>query len=155
MAKRGSESASIAVNRKARHLYEFLETLEAGIALLGPEIKSLRGGKVSFKDAFVFFRNGEAWLCGLYIAPYENAGYAQPAAERDRKLLLHASEIRNLAGRVEQKGLALVPWRLYFRNGRVKVEIALGKGRKLYDQRDELKRRAEDRDARREMDRRG
>lgn len=153
MTKTRSESGAIALNRKARHLYDFLETLEAGIALLGPEIKSLRAGKVNFKDAFVFFRQGEAWLSGLYIAPYENAGYAVPDAERDRKLLLHASEIRALAAKVEQKGLALVPWRLYFSNGRVKVEIALGKGRKLHDQRDELKRRAESRDAQREMER--
>ena len=153
MKKNNSGIHNIAPNRKARHLYEFLDTVEAGIALVGPEVKSLREGKVSFKDSFVFFRNREAWLCGLYIAPYGNAGYAQPDTERDRKLLLHASEIRNLAARVEQKGLTLVPWKMYFKNGKVKVEIALGKGKKLYDQREDLKRRAEDRDTAREMGR--
>lgn len=149
--KNNAGTNSIATNRKARHLYEFLDTIEAGIVLVGPEVKSLREGKVSFKDSFVFFRSREAWLSGLYIAPYGNAGYAQPDTERDRKLLLHVSEINSLAARVEQKGLTLVPWKMYFKNGKVKVEIALGKGKKLYDQREDLKRRAEDRDTAREM----
>lgn len=153
MTKNNSGTNIIATNRKARHLYEFLDTVEAGIVLVGPEVKSLREGKVSFKDSFVFFRGREAWISGLYIAPYGNAGYAQPDTERERKLLLHVSEINSLAARVEQKGLTLVPWKMYFKNGKVKVEVALGKGKKLYDQREDLKRRAEDRDTAREMSR--
>lgn len=143
----------IATNKKARHLYELLETIEAGLVLTGSEVKSLRAGKVSFMDSYVQFRQGEAWLCSLHIAPYENAGYDQHKPERDRKLLLHDWEINRLAAQVEQKGLTVVPYRLYFKAGRAKVELALARGKKLYDQRDTLKRRAEDRDAQREVSR--
>lgn len=153
MAKKAEGSATIATNKKSWHLYEFLEKFEAGIALTGSEIKSLRAGKVSFADSYVQFRQGEAWLCGLNIAPYENAGYAQHRADRDRKLLLHCYEIGLLAGKVAQKGLTVVPVRLYFKHSRVKVELALARGKKLYDQRETLKRNAEDRDAARELSR--
>ena len=149
MAKKAEGSATIATNKKSWHLYEFLEKFEAGIALTGSEIKSLRAGKVSFADSYVQFRQGEAWLCGLNIAPYENAGYAQHRADRDRKLLLHRYEIGLLAGKVAQKGLTVVPVRLYFKNGRVKLEIALARGKKVHDRRDDLKAR----DVKREMDR--
>lgn len=141
----------IAVNRKARHLYDFIEQVEAGIVLTGSEVKSIRAGKVSFADSYVQFRAGEAWLASLHIAPYENAGYAQHKPERERKLLLHDYEIANLAGKVEQKGLTVVPVRMYFKNGRVKVELALARGKKMHDQRETLKRRAEDRDTEREL----
>lgn len=141
----------LATNRKARHLYEFLEKFEAGIMLTGSEVKSIRAGKISFADSYVQFRVGEAWLCSLHIAPYENAGYAQHKPERDRKLLLHRYEIESLASKVEQKGLTVVPYRLYLKRGKVKVELALARGKKLYDQRETLKRRAENRDTEREM----
>ena len=144
-------SSVIAQNKKARHLYHLAEFTEAGILLIGPEVKSLRAGQVNFRDSYVEFRTGEAWLMGLHIAPYTNAGYAEQDPDRDRKLLLHAGEIRRLAARVEQKGMTLLPVSLYFKHGRVKVEIALGKGKKLYDHRDDMKRRAEEREMEREF----
>ncbi len=143
----------IAQNKKARHLYELLDFIEAGLALTGSEIKSIRAGHVNFKDSYVTFREGEAFLVGLHIAPYVNAGYAQHEPERTRKLLLHAREIRMWAASVEQKGLTIVPVDLHFRAGRVKVELALGRGKKLHDHRDSLKQAAERRDAEREMSR--
>lgn len=142
---------SIAVNKKARHLYELSDFLEAGIELTGPEVKSIRQGKVNFVDSYVEFRNGEAWLTSLHIAPYANAGYAIQEPDRNRRLLLHAREINRLAGLVAQKGYTVVPVRLYFNNRRIKVEIALGKGKKLHDHRETLKRRAEERDLAREL----
>ena len=144
-------ASAIALNRKARHLYELDDYKEAGISLTGPEVKSLRAGQVSFLDSYVDFSHGEAFLRGLHIAPYANAGYVVQEPDRPRKLLLHAREIHNLTAKVEQKGLTVVPVRLYFKHGRVKVEIALGRGRKLHDNRDALKRRAEERDVAREM----
>lgn len=145
--------ALISDNRKARHYYDLLEFFEAGVVLTGPEVKSLRAGKVNFMDSYVDFRNGEAWLIGTHIAPYSNAGYVVQEPVRTRKLLFHASEIKQLTEQVEQKGLTVVPVKLYFKNGKIKLEVALGKGRKLHDQRDELKRRAEVRDVERELNR--
>lgn len=150
MSKKSSPS-SIALNKKARHLYELDDFVEAGISLTGPEVKSLRAGQVNFRDSYVDFRRGEAFLVGLHIAPYANAGYMVQEPDRDRKLLLHAREIGNLAAKVEQKGLTVIPVRLYFKYGRVKVEIAVGRGKKLYDHRQTLKQRAEERDAQRDM----
>lgn len=144
-------SSAIAVNKKARHLYELSEFLEAGISLTGPEVKSVRTGKVNFIDSYVEFRQGEAWLVSLHVAPYANAGYAPQDPDRPRRLLLHAREIGRLAGAVAQKGLTVVPVRLYFSRGKVKVEIALGRGKKLHDHRETLKRRAEERDMAREL----
>ena len=143
----------IAQNKKARHYYELLEFFEAGIVLTGSEMKSIRQGALNFGDAYVTFRGGEAFIIGLHIAPYANAGYAGHEPDRDRKLLLHARELNMLADRVQQKGLALIPVNLHFRNGRVKVEIALGRGKKMQDQRQDLKHAAEMRDAEREMSR--
>ena len=145
-------SSVIAQNKKARHLYHLAEFAEAGIALTGPEVKSLRAGQVNFRDSYVEFRAGEAWLVGLHIAPYNNAGYAEQNPDRDRKLLLHAGEIRRFAALVAQKGMTLIPVSLYFKHGRVKLETALGRGKKLYDHRDDLKRRAEERDMARERE---
>ncbi|MFO7816451.1 MAG: SsrA-binding protein SmpB [Thermodesulfobacteriota bacterium] len=145
------KSPVIAKNKRAGREYEFLERLEAGIALTGSEIKSLRAGRISFKDAHVRFRSGEAFLVGAHIAFYENAGYAQHDPDRDRKLLLHKGEILNWMGKVEQKGLTIIPLSMYLSRGRVKVELALAKGKKLHDRREELKRRAIDRDTAREM----
>lgn len=151
MSAKKSGGALIGDNRKARHLYEYLETLEAGIVLTGPEVKSLRAGQVSFSDSYVEFRDGEAWILGLHIAPYSNAGYVVQNADRPRKLLLHAHEIRIWAAKVEQKGLTVIPAKMYFHNGKIKVELALGRGRKLYDHRVELKKRAENRDMQRSL----
>ena len=143
--------STIAVNKKARHLYELSEFTEAGIVLTGPEVKSIRAGKVNFVDSYVDFRRGEAWLVSLHIAPYTNAGYALQEPERGRKLLLHQREIAKLAGMVAQKGLTVVPVRLYLKRGKVKVEVAVGRGKKLHDHRESLKRRAEERDMAREL----
>ena len=148
---RPSQGSLIAQNKKARHLYVLIDTIEAGIALTGSEIKSLRAGQVNFRDSYIDFRQNEAFLIGLHIAPYANAGYAQHESGRDRKLLLHAAEIHRLALHAAQKGLTIVPTRLYFKNSRVKVEIATAKGKKLYDQRQDLKQRAESRDTEREL----
>lgn len=145
------KASAIAVNKKARHLYELSDFLEAGIALTGPEVKSIRAGKVNFIDSYVDFRHGEAWLRSLHVAPYANAGYAPQEPDRPRRLLLHAREIARLAASVEQKGLTVVPVRLYLKHGKIKVEIALGRGKKLHDHRESLKKRAEERDLAREL----
>ncbi len=138
-------------NKQAGRLYEFIETLEAGLVLTGSEVKSLREGRVSFSDGYVRFSNGEAWLVGVHIAPYENAGYAQHDPERDRKLLLHAREIQVLEAKVAQKGLTVVPVKMYFSRGKVKLQIALGKGKHVRDRRDELKRKDIERDTARQL----
>ena len=144
----------IAVNRKARHYYEFLEFVEAGLALTGSEVKSLRDGGVNFKDGHVRFRNHEAWLVGVHIAPYAHAALVEHGGhepERERKLLLHAREIKALMAKVEQKGLTIVPTQMYFKAGKAKVELAVARGKKFHDRRDDLKRDAEDRDAARDL----
>ena len=148
-----SQGKQIAYNKKARWEYEILDTLEAGLVLTGSEVKSLRDGKVSFKEGYVRFSNGQAYLSGVHIAVYENAGYDGHEPERERKLLLNASEIHMLTAKVEQKGLTVAPIRLYFKNGRAKVEIALARGKKVFDRRDDLKARDLDRDAARELER--
>ncbi len=136
----------IAQNKKARRFYELLEKYEAGMALMGSEVKSLRAGRVSFKDGYVDFRGGEAFLTGVHIAEYAEASWTGHEPERPRKLLLHAAQIRLLRAKVEQKGLTVVPTRMYFKNGRAKVEIALAKGKKVFDRRQDIK----DRDIARE-----
>lgn len=144
--------SSIAQNKKARHLYELSDFTEAGISLTGPEVKSLRAGQVNFVDSYVDFRRQEAFLVGLHIAPYTNANantVQQP--DRTRKLLLHTREIRQLSDLVDQKGLTVVPVSLYFKQGKVKVAIAVGRGKKLHDHRETLKRRAEERDMQRDL----
>ena len=150
MSQKTSPS-TIAVNKKARHLYELSEFTEAGIVLTGPEVKSIRAGKVNFIDSYVDFRKGEAWLISLHVAPYSNAGYAPQEPERARKLLLHQRETAKLAGLVAQKGLTVVPVRVYLKRGKIKVELAVGRGKKLHDHRESLKKRAEERDMAREM----
>lgn len=151
MSKKATGGQIIAQNKKARHYYELLEFIEAGVVLTGSELKSIRQGAVNFADAYVIFREGEAFIIGLHIAPYVNAGYAQHIADRERKLLMHARELRSLADKVQQKGLTLIPVNMHFRNGRVKLELALGRGKKMQDQRQDLKHAAEMRDAEREM----
>lgn len=144
----------IAQNKKARRYFELLDRFEAGLSLMGSEVKSLRAGHVTFADGYVDFKNGEAFLVGVNIAVYENAGYAGHEPDRRRKLLLHAHEIKILRDKVEQKGLTVVPTKLYFKNGKIKAEIALARGKKLHDQRHDLKDRAEKRDMERALMRR-
>ena len=139
-------------NRQARYLYEILETYEAGIQLTGTEVKSIRAGKVNLQDGYALIRNGEAWLINAHISPYTASGqYFNHEPRRTRKLLLHRQEIRKLIGKVEQQFLTLVPLKMYFKRGRVKVSIALGKGKKLHDKREDLKKRQDKRDIERAM----
>ncbi len=142
----------IASNRKARHEYQVLDQVEAGIALTGPEVKSIREGKVSFQDAHARVESGEIWLHALHISPYEQAGRWNADPVRPRKLLLGKDQIRKLAAKVEEKGLTLVPLDLHFRRGYVKVELALARGKNLHDKRETLKQRTMEREARRAMD---
>ena len=143
----------VARNRKARHEYEILETFEAGLVLKGPEVKSLRDSKVSFQDAFARIEQGEVWLHSLHISPYEQASRWNEDPVRPRKLLLNRGEIRKLVGKVEEKGLTLIPLEIYFRRGYAKVTLALARGKKLYDKREKMKKRTQDREARRAMER--
>lgn len=143
------ERKVVARNRKARHEFEVLETLEAGIALTGPEVKSVRRGMVAFHDAHARIERGEAWLHSMHISPYEHASGANEDPVRPRRLLLHKAEISRLGGKVETKGLTLVPLEIYLSRGRAKVLLALARGRKLHDKREALKQRQLDREARR------
>ncbi|HZL95896.1 MAG TPA: SsrA-binding protein SmpB, partial [Vicinamibacterales bacterium] len=131
----------IATNRRARHEYDILETLEAGLVLRGTEVKALRAGQVNFKDSYATLRNEEAWLVGCHISPYSHGTDANHDPERDRKLLLHRREVTRLVGKVAERGLTLVPLRLYFKGGRVKAEIGLARGRKLHDKRSAIRER--------------
>jgi SsrA-binding protein len=145
---------SIAKNRRASHDYQLLETWEAGVVLTGTEVKSLRNGKANLSDAYGIVRDGEVYLLNLHIPPYERGGYVNHEPTRTRKLLLHRREIRKMIGAVERQGLTLVPLELYFKDGRAKVAIALGKGKKLHDKRDDERRRDDERDMARAMNRR-
>lgn len=137
----------IASNKKAYHDYHVLQKFEAGIALMGTEVKSLRAGRANLKDAYVIFKGGEAFLFGAHISPYSHGNLENHDPERTRKLLLHAREIEKLATQVAEKGLSIVPLRLYFRGSRVKIEIAVVRGKKLYDKRETEKTREADREA--------
>jgi len=141
----------VATNRKARHDYEILETYEAGLVLVGTEVKSLRRGSCSLKDGFALIKDGEVFLHNVYIAPYEAGSHYNPDPERPRKLLLHKKEIARLAGKVKERGLTLVPLRIYFRNGYAKVELALARGLAKYDKREKLRRKEEEREIRRAL----
>jgi SsrA-binding protein len=140
--------ASIAENRKAFHDYHVLETYEAGIVLLGTEVKSIREGRVNLRDSFARVEKGEVWLYNVNISSYSHRGYADHAPLRQRKLLMHRDEIRKLIGRTVEKGMTLVPLRLYFKRGRVKVAVGLAKGKKDYDKRETIKRREVERETR-------
>lgn len=141
-------SKEIAVNRQAFHNYEILERLEAGIVLTGTEIKSARDGRVNLKDAYGLVKSGEVWLLNCHISPYSHGNYANHDPLRTRKLLLNRSEIRKLIGRTTEKGLTLVPLRLYLKDGRLKCELALAKGRKLHDKREVSRMKTIDKEAR-------
>ena len=139
----------IATNRRARFDYEIVESYEAGLALVGSEVKSLRLGNADLKDSYGAVRDGEAWLYGLRISPYEFARDGSHEPERTRKLLLHRVEIERIASSLAEKGLTLIPVRLYFKNGKVKVELGLAKGKAKYDKRETVKRREADREMQR------
>lgn len=143
---------SIAKNRKARHDYEILERYDAGIELKGTEVRSLRDNNCQLTDAFALVRGGEVWLSNLHIAPYVNGNIANVDPDRRRKLLLHKKEIRHLAEKTQEKGLALVPLEIFFDdNGLVKVELALARGKHLYDKRNSMKERQAKRDIERAL----
>jgi SsrA-binding protein len=137
-------------NKKARHEYEILDVYEAGLVLRGTEVKSIRAGKASLAESFARVEGGEVWLYDMHVTPYDPAGRWNHDPVRPRKLLLHNSEIRRLIGAVQEKGLALVPLDLYFRRGYAKVSLALGRGKKLHDKRETLKRKDHEREMQRE-----
>lgn len=141
---------TVARNRKALHEYEILDTWEAGLVLKGPEVKSLREGKVSLAGSFARVDGGEAWLYDMHITPYDPASRWNQDPLRPRKLLLSRGEIRRLIGSVQEKGLALIPLDVYFRRGYAKVTLALGRGKKLHDKRETLKRKTAEREMERE-----
>ncbi len=141
---------TIATNKKARHLYDIEETIEAGMVLLGPEVKSLRLGRANLADSFARIKDGEVYLYNLHISPYpfsREAQFLDPT--RTRKLLLKKDEIKRLLGKVQQRGYTLIPLRIYFRDGKAKVELALAKGKKLHDRRETIRRREQERELRR------
>ena len=139
---------SIAENRKAFHDFHILDTLEAGIVLQGTEVKAIREGNVNLRDSFARVEGGEVWLYNVHINPYSHRGYADHEPTRRRKLLLHRREIRKLIGKTVERGMTLVPTRLYFKNGHVKVAIGLAKGKKAHDKRETIKRREAERETR-------
>src|SRR3954468_16758058 len=151
-AKTKEEDASckiVARNRRARHEFDLIESIEAGIVLQGTEVKSLRNGKASLEESYAGVDNGEVWLYGCDIPEYLQANRMNHKPKRPRKLLLHRGEIQKLIAKASEKGLTLVPLKIYFKNGMAKVEISVARGRKLYDKRDALK----NQDARRDIDR--
>lgn len=147
--QRQPASGDVATNRRARHKFETIEKTEAGIVLRGSEVKSLRGGKAQMSDAYAVVERGEVWLRKLHIPPYEPASRENHEPERPRKLLLHKAEIERLIGKTAEKGLTLIPTRVYFKGSRVKVELALARGKEGRDRRREIA----DRDVRREVER--
>ena len=151
MAEKDAREAArrlIAENRKARHDYHVLDTWEAGLVLLGTEVKAIREGSVNLRDSYARVENGEVWMMNVHISPYSHRGYAAHTEKRQRKLLLHQHEIRKLVGRTAEKGLTLVPLELYFKRGRVKVLLALAKGKQMHDKRETIRRREVDRETR-------
>ena len=147
--KRKPESGDVATNRRARHKFEVVESMEAGIQLRGSEVKSLREGKAQLSDAYAIVDRGEVWLRNLHISPYEPASDQNHEPERPRKLLLHRAEIERLVGKTQQRGLTLIPTRIYFKGPSAKVELALARGKEGRDRRREIA----DRDMRREVER--
>ena len=146
MAEHGSQDKVIASNRKALFNYEIFERAEAGMALMGSEVKSIREGGLNFRDSFVDFRGGELWLVGCLIGPYSHSNIQNHAEGRERKLLLHKKEILKLGGKATERGYTIIPLRAYFKNGRVKIEIGLARGKKAHDKRESIKRKDIERD---------
>jgi len=152
------ERKPIASNRRARHEYEILDSMEVGISLRGPEVKSLRSGRANLSDAYAILRGGEVFLRNLHISPYQQAGRENPDPTRERKLLLHRHEINRLRSKVAERGFTLIPLSLYWKEGRAKVDLALVRGRRRYDKREAIRRREQDREvarASRQKGRRG
>jgi SsrA-binding protein len=150
MTAKGAEAAErvVADNRKAFHDYHILETFEAGVVLQGTEVKAIREARVNLRDSFARVENGEVFLYNVHIQPYSHRGYADHEPTRRRKLLLHKQEIRKLIGKTVEKGMTLVPTRMYFKNGRVKVAIGLAKGKQAHDKRETIRRREAERETR-------
>jgi SsrA-binding protein len=144
----GKDIVSVAKNKRARFDYHILETFEAGVALLGTEVKGIREGKANLRDSYARVEAGEVWLYNVHINPYSHRGYVDHDPKRRRKLLLHRQEIRKLIGQTTERGLTLVPTRMYFKNGKVKVALALAKGKKTHDKRETIRRREVDRETR-------
>jgi SsrA-binding protein len=140
--------SNVAENRKAYHDYHLLETFEAGVVLLGTEVKAIREGRINLRDSFARVEDGEVFLYNVNISPYSHRGYSEHEPLRRRKLLLHRDEIRKLIGKTVERGMTLVPVRMYFKNGRVKVAVSLARGKKDYDKRETIKRREADRESR-------
>ena len=155
MAQEDTERQIIATNRRARFDYEIVDTVEAGMALIGPEVKSLRAGNANLSDGYAFVRRGQMFLANVHIGAYENAWRENAEPRRERKLLLHRHEIRRLETKASEPGMTLIPLRLYFKNGRAKVEIGLCRGKQRYDKRESIRKRESDRDLQRTMRGRG
>jgi SsrA-binding protein len=136
----------VASNRRALHDYEIFEKVEAGLVLLGPEVKSLREGRANLSDSYGVLRRGEAWLVNAHVSPYDKAGRDNPDPRRERKLLLNRNEIARLTGKVAERGFTLVPLSIYFKNGRAKVELGLARGKRVHDKRETIRRREEERE---------
>jgi SsrA-binding protein len=147
-SEREQAQKSIAENRKAFHDYHIVETFEAGVALLGTEVKAIREGNVNLRDSYASVEDGQVWILNVHINPYSHRGYADHEPTRRRKLLLHKQEIRKLIGRTVEKGMTLVPLRMYFKNGHVKVAIGLAKGKQAHDKRETVKKREAERETR-------
>jgi SsrA-binding protein len=146
-----SDEKLVCVNRQARHNYFIDETYEAGLVLLGSEVKSLRDGKANLVDSYAQIRRGEAFLINAHISPYAGANQFNHEPNRMRKLLLHAREIERLTGKTKERGLTLIPLKVYFKDGRAKVELGLARGKKLYDKRDTLRRKVAEREVERSL----
>jgi SsrA-binding protein len=146
--EREQAQKNVAENRKAFHDYEILETFEAGVALLGTEVKAIREGNVNLRDSYARVDDGEVWIYNVHIKPYSHRGYTDHEPTRKRKLLLHRQEIRKLIGRTVERGMTLVPTRMYFKDGRIKIAIGLAKGKQAHDKRDAIKKREVDRETR-------
>ena len=138
----------VAENRKALHDFHILETFEAGLVLRGTEVKSIRDGRVNLRDSYARVEGGEVWVYNIHISPYSHRGYADHEPTRRRKLLLHRREIRKLIGKTVERGMTLVPTRMYFQNGHVKIAIGLARGKKAHDKRETIKRREAERETR-------
>lgn len=147
-SEREAAQRVIAENRKAFHDYHVIDTWEAGLALLGTEVKAIREGRVNLRDSYARIDKGEVWLMNVHISPYSHTGYAFHEEKRQRKLLLHTDEIRKLTGQIALKGLTIVPLKMYFKKGRVKVAIALVKGKQEHDKRETIRKREVDRETR-------
>jgi SsrA-binding protein len=150
-SKDESDEKPVSINRKARHEYAILESYETGIVLTGTEVKSLRQGNANLSDGFALLKNGEVWLHGMHVSPYAHGSYSNVDPLRRRKLLLHKKEIRKIASRLREKGLTLIPLKLYFAHGLAKVQLGVCRGKKEYDKRQDIAKREADRAIRRHL----